>query len=192
MANIKVSALTALTGANVENTADLLAVVDTSATTTKKILVEEIAIAILREFNDFTALAGSGVDNSADSVLIYDASATAAKKILVQELLTIPQNSQSTAYTLLITDAGKHILHPASDNNPRTFTIPANASVAYPVGTAVTFVNMINTLSIAITTDTMTLMGAGSTGTRTLAANGIATALKIATTAWVISGTNLS
>ena len=102
------------------------------------------------------------------------------------------QNSQSAAYPIVAADANKHILHPTADNNPRTFTIPANGSVAFPIGTMITFVNQINTVSIAITTDTMTMMGSGATGTRTLAANGIATALKVASQAWVISGTNLS
>ena len=34
----------------------------------------------------------------------------------------IPQNSQSAAYTCVLADAGKHIYHPASDANARTFT----------------------------------------------------------------------
>src|SRR3954463_10310757 len=46
MANAKISALTALTGANVDTAADLLAIVDTSATTTKKILIDELRNAI--------------------------------------------------------------------------------------------------------------------------------------------------
>ena len=102
------------------------------------------------------------------------------------------QNSQSAAYPLVAADANKHILHPTSDDNPRMFTIPANSSVAFPIGTMITFVNMQNTVTIAITTDTMTMMGSGATGSRTLAENGIATALKITSTTWVISGTNLS
>ena len=53
-------------------------------------------------------------------------------------------NDQSSAYTLVLGDAGKTIRHPASDNNARTFTIPANSSVAYPVGTVVTFINEVN------------------------------------------------
>lgn len=105
---------------------------------------------------------------------------------------TIPQNSQSAAYTTVLSDAGKHILHPTADNNPRTFTIDSNANVAYQVGTCITFVNQINTVTIAITTDTMTLAGAGTTGSRTLAANGIATAMKVASTSWVINGVGLS
>lgn len=46
MANAKISSLTALTGAGVDATADVLPIVDTSATTTKKILVEELGIAL--------------------------------------------------------------------------------------------------------------------------------------------------
>lgn len=104
----------------------------------------------------------------------------------------VPQNSQSAAYTTVLSDAQKHILHPTADNSPRTFTIDSNANVPYTIGTVIAFVNQINTVTIAITTDTMTLAGAGSTGSRTLAANGIATALKISTTGWVISGTGLT
>jgi len=102
------------------------------------------------------------------------------------------QNSQSAAYTTILSDANKHILHPSSDNNARTFTIDSNANVAYPIGTSITFVNKINTVTIAITSDTLTLAGAGTTGSRTLAANGMATALKIAATEWMISGAGLS
>lgn len=107
---------------------------------------------------------------------------------------TIPQNSQSGAYTAVAADAGKHLLHPSADTTARTFTIPANSSVAYPVGTAITFVNQASAgvMTIAITTDTMRLAGAGTTGSRTLAANGVATALKITSTEWIISGTGLT
>lgn len=106
--------------------------------------------------------------------------------------LGLPQNSQSAAYTTVLADAGKHILHPTADNNARTFTIDSNANVAYPVGTVLTFINQINTVTIAITSDTMTLVGTGTTGSRTLAASGIATAVKLASTSWMISGTGLT
>ena len=107
---------------------------------------------------------------------------------------TIPQNSQSDAYTLVLADSGKHILHPTADTTARTFTIPANGSVAYPVGTAITFVNQngAGVITIAITTDTMRLAGAGTTGSRTLAANGVATCIKLTSTEWIISGTGLT
>ena len=105
----------------------------------------------------------------------------------------IPQNSQSADYTLVLTDSGKHIFHPVGDNNARTFTIPANSSVAYPIGTAITFINMaVANVTIAITTDTLTLSSAGTTGSRTLATNGSATCIKITSTSWLISGSGLT
>ena len=105
----------------------------------------------------------------------------------------IPQNSQSAAYTLVLSDAGKHILHPSSDANARTFTIPANSSVAYPIGTAITFINMTSqVVTIAITSDTMNLSPAGTTGSRSLAQYGSATAIKITSTNWLISGSGLT
>jgi len=106
----------------------------------------------------------------------------------------IPQNSQSTSYTLVLADNGKHIFHPVGDNNARTFTIPANSSVAYPIGTVLTFINMAAAaVTIAITTDTLTLSSsAGSTGSRTLGQYGSATCIKITSTSWLISGSVLS
>jgi hypothetical protein len=105
----------------------------------------------------------------------------------------IPQNSQSADYTLVLADSGKHIFHPVGDNTARTFTIPANSSVAYPVGTAITFINMaVADVTIAITTDTLTLSDAGTTGSRTLATNGSATCIKITSTEWLISGSGLT
>lgn len=101
----------------------------------------------------------------------------------------LPQNAQAGSYTCVLADAGKHI----SCSNGFTYTIPANASVAYPIGTALTFVNATGAAAtIAITTDTLTLAGSGSTGSRTIGAWGMATALKVGSTSWLISGTGLS
>lgn len=47
MADSKISALTSLTGASVDGAADVLAIVDTSVTTTKKITVDEALLAML-------------------------------------------------------------------------------------------------------------------------------------------------
>lgn len=102
----------------------------------------------------------------------------------------IPQNSQSAAYQFVAADAGKHILHPSADTTARTFTIPANATVAFPIGTAITIVNQnaAGVITLSITSDTMRLAGTGTTGSRSIAANGIATLLKIGTTEWIVSG----
>lgn len=105
----------------------------------------------------------------------------------------IPQVSQSANYTTVLSDSGKHIFHPSTDTNARTFTIDSNTNVAYPVGTAITFVNMSSSaVTIAITSDTMYLAATGTTGSRTLAQYGTATALKIASTTWLINGNGLT
>jgi len=105
----------------------------------------------------------------------------------------IPFNSQSAAYTAVLADSGKVIFHPSTDANARTFTIPANSSVAYAIGTAITFINMTSqAVTIAITTDTMYLSSAGTTGSRTLAQYGSATAIKMTSTTWLISGSGLT
>jgi hypothetical protein len=145
VADTKISALTALTGVNVTTSTDVLAIVDTSATATKRITVEELRIALGGEIN-----------------------------------------SQSANYTTVLADAGRPILHPTADNNPRTFTIDSNANVAYPLGTLLPFVNQINTLTIALTTDTLTLQPDGTTGSITLTANQSAVAKKVSTTGWAI------
>lgn len=107
--------------------------------------------------------------------------------------LEIPQNIQNAAYPIVLADAGKHIYH--SDGTARTYTLPANASIAFPIGTTVTFVNDASAgvnVTIAITTDTLYWALDGTTGSRTLARYGIATALKVTATRWTISGTGLT
>lgn len=106
---------------------------------------------------------------------------------------TVPVNDQITPYTAALTDSGKVISHPASDPNARTFTIPANSVTAFPIGTVLTFANMTSqVVSIAINTDTMYLAGTGATGTRSLAQYGMASALKLTATTWLISGNGLT
>ena len=106
--------------------------------------------------------------------------------------LTIPQNAQTGSYTLVLADSGKTIYHAAAAA-VATYTIPANGSVAYVVGTTVTFINMsTNAVTVAITTDTLYLASAGTTGSRTLAQYGVATATKMTSTTWIISGSGLT
>jgi hypothetical protein len=103
-----------------------------------------------------------------------------------------PQNGQDGNYTLVLADAGK-VIYKNAGGAGETITIPANASVAFPVGTIIRIINNGGgTLSIAITTDTLTLAGTSTTGTRTLADNSIAVIEKVTTTEWFISGVGLS
>lgn len=115
-------------------------------------------------------------------------------KTLIKAERGLVLTSKSTDYTFVLADANNSFLHPAADTSARTWTIPANASVAYPAGTVLTFVNenAAGAITLAITSDTLRLAGTTSTGSRTLAANGMATAIKISSTVWYISGAGLT
>jgi hypothetical protein len=100
----------------------------------------------------------------------------------------LPQNSQTASYTLALSDAGKHISITTGG-----VVIPANSSVAFPIGTAVViFNNSGSSQTVSITTDTLRLAGTATTGTRTVAQYGLATCVKVASTTWVISGAGVS
>ena len=100
----------------------------------------------------------------------------------------LPQNAQTGAYTLALSDIGKQV-----SNTTGGWVIPANASVAFPIGAAVVlFNNSGSSQTVSITSDTLRLAGTATTGTRTLAQYGLATCTKVASTTWVISGSGLS
>lgn len=105
--------------------------------------------------------------------------------------LNIPQNAQTGSYTTVLSDAGKHIYH-ASGAGTATYTIPANSSVAYAIGTVISFVNLSATAVTISNSDTMYLGNFGTTGSRTLGQYGVANALKVASTTWIITGTALT
>lgn len=133
------------------------------------------------------AVAASTIPLGWRSDVIYDGT-----DWLVMEIpaayVGIPQNLQSAPYTLALTDNGKHIYM----NSAGAFTIPANASVAFPIGAAVSFYNPSAACTIPITTDTLRDSASGLTGTRTIAQYGVVTILKVTATVWVITGTGIS
>jgi hypothetical protein len=100
----------------------------------------------------------------------------------------LPQNAQTGAYTLALSDAGKQVA-----NTTGGWVIPANASVAFPIGTAVALFNDSgSSQTVSITSDTLRQAGTANTGTRTVAQYGLVTCVKVASTTWVISGAGLS
>ena len=109
--------------------------------------------------------------------------------------LGLPQASSNLTQTLTIAESGKHVYISTAG---QTITIPAASSVPYRVGTTITFIAgpSATTVTIAITSDTMYLAGTGTTGSRTLAAHGMATAVKVSGQSsagvWYINGTGLT
>jgi hypothetical protein len=143
---------------------------------------------IITASNILVGSTGTGV------ITAVAATATTASTAASVGYLGLPQNATGST-TLTIADAGKHIYITLAS---QTITIPAASSVAYPIGTTITFIAgpSASSTSIAITSDTMYLAGTGTTGTRTLAAYGMATAVKVSGASssgiWFINGSGLT
>jgi hypothetical protein len=87
--------------------------------------------------------------------------------------------------TLATTDGGKHYY------GSGTITIPTNASVALPVGTAILVIAAAGT-TINAASVTLIWAGPGTTGSRTLSTSGQASLVKVGTDTWYISGVGIS
>ena len=96
----------------------------------------------------------------------------------------LPVTTKSASYTLALADQGTMISITTGG-----VVIPANGSIAFPVGSSIViFNNSASTQSLSITTDTLRQAGTTNTGTRTIAAYGLCTVVKVASTTWVVSG----
>jgi hypothetical protein len=105
--------------------------------------------------------------------------------------LEVPPNVKATSYSAVLADSGKAII---MNGTTLTATIPLNGTAPYPIGAVLTFINInASALSIDIAVGgTLYLVATTTTGTRTLAEYGLATAIKIGTDTWLISGAGLS
>jgi hypothetical protein len=111
------------------------------------------------------------------------------------EYISVPDRRKFSVDTSLsLVDIGHTLIHPSADVTARTVTIPANAAVPFPPGTTIQIRNEngAGALTIAITTDTLRMVGTGATGSRTVAANGFVTLYKDESTEWCITGTGLT
>jgi hypothetical protein len=146
-------------------------------------------------FNGSIAVGNTDVLTFANSDEVYvitppAASAPPAGSFQVGYIDIPHHDNPGTPYTLALTDRGKTIYYSTGTN---TLTIPANGSIAFPTGTAIRVINLSgNNTTINITTDSLTWLPSGSTGSRTLANNGACTLEKVTGTAWIISGVGLT
>lgn len=91
------------------------------------------------------------------------------------------RTDKTDSYTGVLADANTYIDFGTASG--KTFTIPANSSVAYPVGTSIILGKATNALTVAITTDTLV-------GGNTVAAGSGALLIKTAADVWI--GINLT
>jgi hypothetical protein len=106
-------------------------------------------------------------------------------------LVAYTVNTDATAdYTAVIADAYQ-VLVPMNKATAVAFKIPTNASVAFPVGTAITILNKgAGTVTIsAVTSGTTTVLSAGATAAApTLGQYKTAVCIKTATDTWYVAG----
>ena len=109
----------------------------------------------------------------------------------VNGLVTFTVNTAQTAdYTAVLADQYQ-TLTPMNKATAIAFKIPTNASVAFPVGTALTVLNIgAGTCTIsAVTSGTTTVLSAGATAASpTLAQYKTAVCIKTATDTWYVVG----
>jgi hypothetical protein len=109
----------------------------------------------------------------------------------VNGLITFTVGSDQTAdYTAVLTDQYQ-VLVPMNKATAVAFKIPTNASVAFPVGSAITVLNKgLGTVTIsAVTSGTTTVLSAGTVAAApTLAQYKSAVCIKTATDTWYVVG----
>ena len=106
-------------------------------------------------------------------------------------LVAFTLNAQTgTTYTSVLTDSYQTLVT-MSNASANAFKIPTNASVAHPVGTVITVMNIgagACTIS-AVTSGTTTILSAGATAASpTLAQYKSAACIKTATDTWYVVG----
>lgn len=158
--------------------------------------ISDFALTILDDANAAAVRGTVGAVNIAGDTLTGDLvlADVAPGSILSAGFRGAPMGQTgNAALNFALTDAGKTVYH--DETTPRTWTIPANASVAFPIGTVIVLDNTGNAggvpgaITLAITSDTLRRGdGTAGTGTRTIASNAVAAIRKTKATEWVITG----
>ncbi len=167
-----------------------------TATTTPAITLTTSVTGVLKGNGTAISAATAGTDYVAPSGALGTPSSGTLSNCTVDGTNTVgfrtaPQTSGgASAYTLVLTDSGKHVIF--TGGSTATLTVPTNSSVAFPIGTTILVVND-NSGNLTISGAGVTFQLAnGATGNRTVATKGLATCLKTATDTWYVSGAGVT
>jgi hypothetical protein len=94
---------------------------------------------------------------------------------------TVNQTAKTAGYTLTLSDANTLI----QMNGAYAFTVPLNATVAYPVGTQITLIALTTGATVSFTSGITSYY---SPGLKIRAAGSMATLIKLATDTWALTG----
>lgn len=100
--------------------------------------------------------------------------------------------TQNAAYGFALTDRGQGIRK--TNNTAYTYTIPAEASVNFPVGSVISIANLggSGNITVAITSDTLQLAGGTTTGSRTFAPGAFGGIVKVDSAKWFAFGAGVT
>ena len=106
----------------------------------------------------------------------------------------IPQNAQTTNYTLQLSDAGKHLYYTQASNV--TLYIPTTSNVAFTNGASIMIVSQTtskaNVTVFPNTGVTLYLAGNTTSASRNVTTYGMATLIQVAANTWYINGTGVA
>ena len=107
---------------------------------------------------------------------------------------TVPQNAQTTNYTLQLSDAGKHIYYTQSSNT--ILYIPTTSNVAFSNGTTIMIVSRTSSsanVTVSPNTGVSIYLAGNTTSTSwNVTTYGMATLIQVAANTWFINGTGVS
>lgn len=138
---------------------------------------------------DGTKLADDAVDSEHYTDGSIDTAHLSSGLQIDDPTLTYSINAQTgTTYTPVLADAGKIVT--LNNGSAITLTIPPNSSVAYPVGSSLTFINIGAGLTTFAQGSGVTIASSGGTATAPsiTAQHNSATCIKIATDTWQVIG----
>jgi hypothetical protein len=149
-----------------------------------------------------TGLSGGAITTSGtiaiDTATTVDVSTaqTLTNKTLTSPTLNAPLinlslNAQTgTTYTFVLADNGKLVT--ASNASAQTYSIPTNASVAYPIGTQINIIQIgagqVTINAVTSGTTTVSSTGASATAPKLRAQFSSATCIKASTDLWYVVG----
>jgi hypothetical protein len=181
----------AITGGSIEGEIGAASTFETASDTRTALGLGTIATAAATDYVDVTnGQSVGGVKAFTDIATVVDANGGTAYSLGYRD---IPQNEQDTTYQFVLSDRGKSV--GKDSTSARTYTVPPNATVAFPPGAAITVYNMGSAGNITIAEGSgvdIYLAGSGTPGNRTLGVRGVCTLLKTDTNTWLASGAELS
>jgi hypothetical protein len=139
--------------------------------------------------NSANVLAQTAFDRANSANILAQAAFTQANT----SAQTVPQNAQTTDYTLQLSDAGKHIYYTQSSNT--ILYIPTTSNVAFSNGTTIMIVSRTSSsANVTVSPNTgVSLFLAGNTtsASRNVTTYGVSTLINVAANTWFISGSGV-